>query len=111
MIQATASAPAPGCRNSSTPKATETSPLRIISHSPLISLRRRMAATICSTPVITAQAAMYISSTSPVMPGMMKVITPTTMPTRPHSSSSHQWRLSRRLAMALHTPSRPSAST
>jgi hypothetical protein len=77
---AMASAPAAGFIMTRKPKTTAAMPLRASQNSPVISLRRRMAATILKTPVASAQAATKNSSATVVMPGARSVKMPAPIP-------------------------------
>ena len=80
---------APGKANTNTPKMSDSTPLSARSHSPLITLRNRTAATSSSAPVRTAQAPMKRTSASAVTSGQMIVSTPAATPTTPWNTWAH----------------------
>ncbi len=90
MSVSRASAPAPGRARSSTPKRTEAAPASMIQPSPWISLRRRIAVTISTTPVKMDQKARYQRIEIAIIPGDQNVRTPTATPSSPCSSRTHQ---------------------
>src|SRR5918997_758493 len=81
--------PTPGSTARTTPKITDSTPLRIRTHSPSISWRSLIAPTTSKMPVKMAQAAMKYKSTSAVRPGQMKVRIPSRTPNTPWASNSH----------------------
>src|SRR5215204_2577020 len=81
--------PASGATTSSTPKMTDATPLRM-SHQRPYSGWRRTAATISSTPVTIAHAAIRSTKVSAVSPGQISAIMPTAMLRTPSSTRSPQ---------------------
>src|SRR5882762_3194595 len=65
-------------------------PARISSHSPRITLRRRIAMAMSRMPVTMALAPIHSTSTSAVRSGCRMAMTPAARPTSPSSSASHQ---------------------
>jgi hypothetical protein len=108
IIQTSASAPAPGDMNRSTPKTIERIPLTARSHSPRICLRSRIAAAISATPVSTAQTPITKSRASAVIPGHRNVSAPAAMLTMPSNTNHPQGRpvcARRNAVIRLNTPS------
>src|ERR1700716_758370 len=69
----------------------DTTPVKAISHSVVITLRRRTAATISSSPVTTAQIPITNTNPRATAAGWKNVSTPTASPRIPLSTSGHHW--------------------
>src|SRR5829696_1397031 len=82
--------PTPGNAPRTTPKSTESTPLKIISHSFSISRLSQMAMTTLRRPVRIAQKEITYKSTSADMPGQKSTASPKSTAAIPLKSSTHQ---------------------
>ena len=84
------SSPATGCHMINAQNMTDTTPARISSHSPVISLRSFTPIQIIKIPVAIAYAASNKTITAAAAAGARRPIAPATTPRMPSSNHSHQ---------------------